>query len=505
MGQNQPDAALNELRLQRESATPLYLQIAQGLARLIKQGLLLPGQRLPGSRVLAGRLGVHRNTLLLATDELQAEGWVHARARSGLFVNDQLPLVELVPPPQPPASGLVSMGQPRHPGFAVAENRRLEAPDVPPAALTLVFDDGAPDPRLSPLRELGRAYQRLLRRVGSAALFTYGDPLGDKLFRQELARYLREVRALHVPPEQVLVTRGSSLGLYLLARTTLRPGDVVVTTELNYRTANQCFDQCGAQVVRVPVDEKGLDTPALARLLVHQRIRLVYITSHHHYPTTVTLAPERRLHLYELARTHGFYLLEDDYDFDYHYLNRPTLPLASLDPHGLVVYIGSYSKVLYPGIRVGFVVAPPHLLRELGKYRRLVDRQGDHLLERALGHLLHEGVLARYLRKARRHYRRRKELFCQLLRQELGAYVDFREPEGGLAVWVRFKPAYSLPAIAAACRAHHLYLSDGEEYCSPALRPNACRMGFASLSEAEIRQGCALLKQVLTTLYPAAG
>lgn len=480
---------LHAIEIDKAKASPVYVQLAQHLASLIKQGVLKPGQKLPGSRLLAGTLKLNRNTVVLATDELQAEGWVVARNRKGLFVNENLPLVA--------GTGTARAGgaAPAATGFPLPENSLLEAPEV--NHLPMGFNDGVPDPRLSPLNELGREYHRLLKKGHPLHLFGYSHAQGDPYFRKILSQQLNEHRGLHTSPETIFVTRGSIMGIHLLAQVILRKGDKVAVGELNYRTANLCFGQCGAQLLYLPVDEKGLDTGALEKLLRQHRLRLLYITSHHHHPTTVSLAPERRLHLYELAKKHRFCILEDDYDFDYHYENKPTLPLASMDNQGLVVYTGSYSKVIYPGIRVGFVVAPPNLVQEMVKYRRIVDRQGDHLIERAIANLMQEGTMQRYLRKSKNLYKKRKEHFCALLRKEFSSYLDFREPEGGMAVWVSFKDAYPLPAISAACKAKGLHLSDGRLYSGPGGPGNACRMGFASMTEEEMRQACQVLKTVL--------
>ena len=476
---------LNAIEIKKEKAMPVYLQLAQGLAMLIKQGILKPGQKLPGSRVLADKLQVNRNTVVLATDELQAEGWVEARERRGLFVNERLPLVK--------GAGAVSevAGYSVATGFPLDENQLLEAPEV--HRLPLEFNDGFPDPRLSPLHELGREYHRLLKKASPLHLFSYSDAQGDQYFRRVLSQQLNEHRGLQISPDTLFITRGSIMGIHLVAQAILKKGDKVVVAELSYYTANLCFEQAGAQLLRVPLDEKGMDTTALEALLQTHQVRMLYITSHHQHPTTVTLAPERRLHLYELARQHRFCVLEDDYDFDYHYENKPTLPIASMDTEGLVVYTGSYSKVIYPGIRIGFVVAPQNLIQEMVKYRRIMDRQGDHLIERAIANLMRDGTLQRYLRKSKKLYKKRKEFLCQLLRQELSSYLDFYEPEGGMAVWVKFREAFPLPKVAAACGAKGLYLSNGYTYGGS----NACRLGFASMTEQEMLQACGILKTVL--------
>ena len=485
-------AYLQDIQITRGQGLPVYLQISQALTAFINQGILKLGQKLPGSRLLAQKLDVNRNTITLALDELVAEGWLVAISRKGLFVNEKLPFLNSTP----------GKAKPKHvppvTGFTINESSTLEVPELHTCAFEL--NDGFPDPRLSPLHELGREYHRLLKKVNPLHLFSYSDAQGDLFFRKVLSRNLNQNRGLNVGPEQVFICRGSIMGIYLVAQTILIPGDKVVVGELSYRTANMCFENCGAHLIRIPVDEKGIDTIALEKSLQHQTIRLLYVTSHHQHPTTVMLAPERRLHLYELAKTYRFCILEDDYDFEYHYENKPTLPIASMDSEGLVIYTGSYSKIIYPGIRLGFVVAPLNLIKEMMKFRRIVDRQGDHLVERAVANLMQDGTMQRYLRKAKTTYRTRKDFFCQLLRQDFSQYLDFREPEGGMAVWVVFKPGYPLPEIARRCRTHSLYLSDGKTYNPPERALNACRLGFASLTEPEMVQSLGILKQVLVDM-----
>jgi GntR family transcriptional regulator/MocR family aminotransferase len=496
---------LSTIQPDKSKASPLYLQIAQGLSGLMKQGILKPGQKLPGSRILAEKLQVNRNTVVLAVDELLAEAWVVARPRSGLYVNEKLPLVERV--------GMGGAAAPsfQATGFLLESNLLLEAPEL--QHFPLQFNDGVPDPRLSPLHELGREYHRLLKKTNPLQLFSYSEAQGDEFFRKVLCKDLNEHRGLKLKPDQIFISRGSVMGIYLIARTTLKAGDAVVVGELNYRTANLCFEQAGARLHRIPIDEKGMDTAVLAALLEKQKVRMVYITSHHHHPTTVSLSAERRLHLYELAKKWNFIILEDDYDFDYHYDNKPTLPIASMDSHGLVIYIGSYSKIIYPGIRIGFIasaaaaesaatgvagsVTPTALMHELVKYRRIVDRQGDHVMERAIAHMVQEGSLQRYLRKSKKVYKKRKEFFCRQLRDRFTRYLDFQEPEGGMAVWVIFKEAFPLEEISRRCAAKGLYLSNGRAYNPPGRHINACRMGFAAMREEEIGKACNILEEVL--------
>lgn len=480
---------LNDILVDKQNAIPVYLQIAQNLARLIKQGIVKPGQKLPGSRVLAEKLKLNRNTVILAFDELLSEGWVEARARSGLYVNKELPLVR--------NRGGMPLENifPAKAGFELSHNPLLEAPEVP--HLPLQFNDGIPDPRLSPLNELGREYHRLLKKAAPLSLFSYADAKGDPGLRNILSKDLGEHRGLKVGAEQLLISRGSIMAFYLIVQTLLKRGDAVVVGELSFKTANLGFEHAGAKLLRIPVDEKGIDTRELERLLESHKVRMLYVTSHHHHPTTVTLAPERRIHLYELAKKWKFIILEDDYDFDYHYENKPTLPIASMDTHGLVVYIGSYSKIIYPGIRIGFIAAPENVVEEMVKFRRIMDRQGDHVLERAIANLIQDGSLQRYLRKSKKEYKRRKEYFCRQLNERFTDYLYFTEPEGGMAVWVQFKENYPLSEVALSCKERGLHLSNGQSYNPPGRDLNACRMGFATMNVGEIEKACNILEEVL--------
>lgn len=479
---------LNEIRVIR-GESPIYLQISRSLASLIKKGVLKPGQRLPGSRTIAEILKVNRNTVCLATDELITEGWVISKPKSGLFVNDQLPLVK---------HAIVNSSLDKQEGLSVLHltpNVNLEAPEV--NQLTYEFNDGVPDPRLSPLHELGREYHRLLRKAGPLKLFSYADGKGEPLLRKLLAKDLNENRGLHTTQDDIFISRGSIMALSLIAQATLKKDDNVVVGELNYRTANLIFEQEGARLIRIPVDERGINTTVLEELLEKETIRMLYVTSHHQHPTTVTLAPERRIHLYALSRKWGFFIIEDDYDFDYHYENRPTLPVASMDTRGLVVYIGSWSKTIYPGIRTGFIVAPKILISEMVKYRRIIDRQGDHVMERAIANLMQDGTMQRFLRKSRKSYKIRKELFCEILRTKFSTYLDFKEPEGGMAIWVIFKKKFRLPKVAGLCKERNLYISDGQVYNPPGKHLNACRLGFAHMNEEEIKKACDILEAAL--------
>lgn len=341
------------IRLERERGLPLFQQIARAIAADIRRGRLRPGDRLPGARTLAESLGVQRMTVVAAFDELVAEGWIVMRPARGAFVSSDLP----EPRPRRFARERVPVRHlpPRAP-YELADVPDADLPyDVPRGSL--LFAPSRPDVRLAPADVIGRAYRRALSRPGGA-LLSYTAPEGHHRLRIALAKMLASTRGLSATHENICVTRGSQMALSLLARVLLRSGDVIAVEQLGYRPAYEIFRLAGAKAVPIPVDEHGLDTDALERVLEQQSIRAVYVTPHHQFPTTVTLSAARRMRLLELAREHRFAIIEDDYDYEFHYEGSPVLPLASADPHGVVIYIGTMSKVLAPALRIGYVAAP---------------------------------------------------------------------------------------------------------------------------------------------------
>jgi GntR family transcriptional regulator / MocR family aminotransferase len=357
----------------------------------------------------------------------------------------------------------------------------------------LRFDDGLPDARLAPLDELSRAYRAYSRWGNPQAHFGYATTHGHPLLRQQLAAHLNETRGLNTTPDNILITRGSVMGMHLVAQTLLRPADTMVAGEATWASAVMNAHQAGADVLTLPTDQYGLDVDALADLCAKRPVRLVYVTPHHNYPTTVTLRADRRLRLLQLAEQYGFAILEDDYDYDFHYLGRPILPLASADPHRMVIYMGSLTKTIAPAFRVGYVVGPTALIDELARLRRIIDRQGDPALEFAIGQLFDTGELKRHFRKALRTYLSRRDHLCQLLATELPAQVRFMKPDGGMALWATFAPEINLPALSERANRAGLYLSAGT---SPSASKNI-RMGFASSTEEELTQAVAVLKGLL--------
>ncbi|MEO6038586.1 MAG: PLP-dependent aminotransferase family protein, partial [Saprospiraceae bacterium] len=448
------------LTFDKTAKTPVFLQIAAALTENIRRGIVPVGAQLPGTRMMADLLQVHRKTVVAAYEELLAQGWLETQHSRGTFVSQKLPEIRPI--------ALEKNGQPtaataQKPGFHFQSNPLLASP-IFKGSHDLAFNDGFPDVRIAPWDALSRAYRTVLRQGYRKNLLFYGETTGEPSLRAAVTDYLRESRALPISIDNVLITRGTMMAIHLAVQCIVQPGEVVLVGEVSYTSCNLIIRQGGAKLLTVPVDEQGMDVEAIARLCQKMPVRMVYVTPHHQHPTTVIMPAERRLRLLQLARTYGFCILEDDYDYDFHYNSSPILPLAAADAGHNVVYVGSLSKVFSPALRVGYVVAPAEVIAAMANLRRIIDRQGDNLLEAAVAVLFRDGEMRRHLKKAQKIYHRRRDFFCGLLKTELGQVIEFAKPTGGLAVWARFDRAFPLPEIARKCREKGLWISDGLHY-----------------------------------------
>jgi GntR family transcriptional regulator / MocR family aminotransferase len=475
------------LQLDKNAKMPIYQQITNQFIDLIRNGILQSGQKIVSSRVLSDLLEVHRKTVMTAFDDLLAQGWLETKAGSGTFIAHNLP--EINPQKLAPQKGFQALTQA---GFAFEKTPLLYQKALV-SSDKLHLDDGFPDPRLAPLLELSRAYRGNLLHGNAYTKLGYGDIKGSLWLRQQLAVYLNESRGLKISPENILIVRGTIMGLYLAATAFVKKDDYVVMGEMHWTSAKVNLQQTGAKILTIPIDENGVIVDALEALCEQYPIRFVYVTPHHDYPTTVTLKADRRIKLLKLAQKYQFIVFEDDYDYDFHYLNRPLLPLASADTTGVVLYSGSFTKSISPAFRVGYLVAPEEVIEHLAYHRRFIDRQGDMMLENAIAELLQEGIIQKHLRKSLRAYRERRDVFCELLQEKLTNEVEFQIPEGGMSVWAKFDKSIDMVKTAKNALKNGLFFSNGIHHNLPNQIQNCTRLGFASSSIAELERAVEIL------------
>lgn len=436
----------------------------------VQRGRLVVGERLPGARSLAGRLGLARGTVDRVYEELSAEGWLVRRSGEGTFVSDRLPTA--LPDAVVAASGV---------GFDLPDQGLTRRKVVPPPTRFALLG-GRPDLRLLPLDELARAYRRVLRGRGRR-LVDYGPPEGTPRLKKALSDWLAETRSLRPVEGGLLVTRGSQQGLYLVARALLRPGDRVGVEAMGYPPAWEALRAAGAVLVPLALDDEGARVDALP-----SGLRAVYVTPHHQYPTGATLSAGRRLRLLQWAAAERVAVIEDDYDHEYHYEGPPVAPLVAADRAGVVVSIGTLSKAFAPGLRMGWVVAPPVLIDRLVQWRLLVDRQGDQVMEHAVAELIGDGVLGRHLRKTRRTYGSRRSVLRSALRRALPGVVPADRP-GGLALWCRVdRSADDVEAWAERCRGVDVHFETASSYTLDGSARPFVRLGFACHDAGELRE-----------------
>ncbi len=474
------------LTLPKNSTLPLFLQVVQCVSDAISRKRLVAGDRLPGSRALATSLGVHRNTVLSAYDELQAQGWIEARGAQGTFVASDIPFPITAKAPTP-------VGRSATVSYPLAPIPGVKHLSLPSTHLHLA--GGQPDLRLVPCLELGRSWRRAISRRGQV-LLGYGHPQGLLEMRRALSQMLRARRNLVASPDEIIITRGAQMGLALAARVLLSPGQVVAVEAFGYSAAWNAFRAAGASLEPVAIDQQGLVVEDLERLLEQTPIRALYLTPHHQYPTMATLSAGRRMRLLELARKHRFAILEDDYDHEFHYDGQPVFPLSSADHEGSSLYVGSLSKILAPGLRLGYVVAPQPVIESMVHARTLMDRQGAQVTEAAIAQWMEEGLLERHIRRVRRHYHERRDHLIERLKHEFGDGLEVKTPAGGLALWVRDTVHDTTSLWARRALEEGVLVRPQELYSFDRSPGPFMRLGFAALTPEELTLAVSRLRQV---------
>lgn len=470
------------LKLNKSLKEPLYLQLANQFILLIREGKLPPGTKLVGSRTLADLLLVHRKTVVACYEELLLQGWVESVPKKGTFVNKNLPLVQKVT-----LVNTIKTSKSKSAGYGFYENNHLLEKKTEKKEGVIYINDGTSDTRLTPTEEIARIYRKIASKKSIYTFLDYNSTHGNIKLREVLATYLNSSRGLKVTKENILITRGSQMGMWLSTQLLLKENDVIIVGETNYSSADITFQYQKAQIKRVSVDENGIVVEQIERICKKQPIKAVYVTSHHHHPTTVTLSAQRRIHLLNLAQKHNFAIIEDDYDYDFNYNHAPILPLASHDTSGNVIYIGSVCKTVAPVFRIGYLVASEDLVNEAAKLRGYIDRQGDALLELTFAEFIKSGDLDRHIRKLMKIYLQRRDLFCNFLKKEFGDYFQFKVPKGGMAIWVQLNKQYSWNEVAKEARKHQLEIGEWQRYDLANKKHNSIRIGFASYSNEEIK------------------
>jgi GntR family transcriptional regulator/MocR family aminotransferase len=477
------------LVLEREGGEPLHRQIYFALRQAILGGALRPGARLPATRALARDLAVSRNTVLAAFEQLHAEGYVDGRVGAGSFVSHHLPAAVLggrgrLPPP--------AGGPPRRPGpsargaglVALNSGRSRAQP----------FSPGVPELEQFPFDDWARLLARRWRRPRRAFLVG-GEPAGYRPLCQAIADYLANARAVSCSPEQVIVVSGTQQALDLAARVLLDPGDPVWIEEPGYPPTRAVLIAAGARPVPVPVDEDGLSV--VAGRALEPAARLVSVSPSHLFPLGVTMGLMRRLELLEWARAAGGFVLEDDYDSEYRYAGRPLAALQGLDRDGRVIYVGTMSKVMFPGLRVGYMVVPEQLIDAFLAVRALVDAHPSSIAQAALVDFIGEGHLAAHIRRMRLLYAERQAALIAAFRERLGERLALAPSAAGMHLVGRLPAAADDRALARAATLAGIEAPALSGYFQGPAASRGLLLGYAGVPAAAIGPAVARLAAVI--------
>ncbi len=490
-------AVLLPVAVDTERAEPLHRQVYRELARLILAGRLNAGSRLPSSRDLARELGVARNTVLSALDQLTSEGYVEGRRGSGTYVATDLP--DTAP----------AAVEGRH-GGALAPLRTRRLPAIAPHARALADGRHAPA-RRSGLLAPGMAdagefpfelWARLLAkswRRPTQSLVNGGAPGGFLPLRQAIAEYLRLLRGVRCEAAQVIIVSGTRQGLDLTARLLIEPGENAWLEDPGYPGLRGPLSAAGARLVPVPVDGEGLD---LSRAPQNLNPRFIAVTPSHQYPLGMTMSLGRRLALLDRARQADAWIFEDDYDSEWRYRGRPLAALQGLDPDGRVIYAGSFSKVLFASLRIGYLVVPPQVLDAFLSARATLDDQPSQIAQPALAAFIAEGHFAAHLRRQRRVYRARQELALAAARKHLAGLLEVPADPGGLHLVGFLQAGLSrhMNDVSASRRAAEagIDVPPLSKYWIGRSPRQGLLLGYAAMPEASIEPAIKRLARVLT-------
>jgi len=479
------------IAVDRKAPKALHRQIYDAYRASIVDGRLRPRQRIPSTRVLASELGVSRLPVLNAYAQLVAEGYLESRVGAGTVVSSSLPDQFTSSAPTrvrftPSRSG---------PRPVARRSSRLPVPERPPWLRGWgAFGVGQVAVDQFPLYIWSNLVARRSREM-SARSFHYGDPMGSEALRKTIAIYLRTARSVHCEAEQIMIVSGSQQALEISARVLLDPESSVWIEEPGYHLASNAFTLTGCRLVPVPVDEEGMHVAAGIKRC--RKARAAFVTPSHQFPLGVTMSASRRLQLLDWAEKTGSWIIEDDYDSEFRYDSRPIACLQGLDPNARVIYIGTFSKVLFPSLRLGYVVVPPDLIDRFLAIRRAMDLGPPTFYQDVLADFMDEGHFARHIRRMRILYRERRSALADGICKNLGSMVAVLGDEAGMHLAVTLPNGSRDVEIAERAARQNLWIWP----LSPSYRDEVSRpgliLGFGSAPIEEIPRAVHKLRSLL--------
>ncbi len=486
-------ALITLLEQQGSDSATTGVRLQKAIRQMIAEGVVREHERLPSTRILSGELRVARDTLEAAYRQLEAEGFVTRRHGSGTYV------AKLDRDALETSSGKLRKRRSGQPSLQASLSKRgsgiWKRGGVVDQTTALPFAAAMPDVKPFPLDIWRRLTSRALRTNAQSVLM-YGDAQGYLPLREEISRYLAAHRGVRCGAEQIVVLNSSQQALSIIANLLVDPGEQIAIEDPGYHGARSVFAAAGVSLLPIPVDEFGL---RVQQLRDHSRDpRAVYLTPSHQYPTGVTLSLDRRLALIDWARQNRGWIIEDDYDSEYRYDGLPVSSIQGLDPHQRVLYIGTFSKVLFPSLRLAYLVLPESLTPAFVTARTLIDGQSSLITQMVLAQFMSDGHFTAHIRRMRQLYRARRDAFMASFARNLGSFADAITPAGGLHAACKLKPGLREETTVKAAKSVGLELPTLKRLYAGPNAEAGWLMGFAALTPDQIEESMRRLSHAIT-------
>lgn len=480
------------ISIDRKNPQAVYIQIAQQLIQAIQRKVITVGSKLPGTRTLATKLGINRNTLVAAYEELALQGWITIIPNKGAFVIEK-PTNKALKAKMRSIEKEISQKN----TFSYTPSLLLHSPKER-SKNSLYFDEGNLDLSHPSLLELSKWYTSTMKRKQIVKSWNNVEYQSSVYLNKHLANYLNTTRGLQIEADQLCTADSRELLLYALSQLVLKPKDIVLVAELGDPSIHMIFQQIQARVITIPLDEEGIDVDFIRKKFVKGSIRMVYCTTNRQYPTTTALSPSRRMQLTQLAQEYSFAIIEDDPDFEMQWYHAPFLPLVTDQSIDQVWYIGTFASHLLPLYRKGFLVAPEPLLNDVKNYLQMIVPSRDIFMDFSIAEMIKEGEIHRQWKKSQLFYREKMDHLCHEIDRLLFEHVIYTKPHGGLAVFITLKKNFSLIRFKNICEEMGLSLPlhilfQNKNHCG-------IRLGFGHLSLTEITCAVEILKNAFEQL-----
>jgi 2-aminoadipate transaminase len=485
------------IKIRRNTKIPVYRQISAHISQMIGEGKLLPGSRLPDTRTLSLSLGVSRNTVVAAYGELESAGLIFSTVGKGTFVERYLPKSVFSAPRRKEVTmsyeGLFSSVWEQ--SFRVPFTHIDQRWDVQKDPRVITFLSDLPDPEYFPFEEFKDSIRSALRKFGTD-LLNQGNPQGFRQLLEYLPLFLAK-RNVTCESAELLIVNGVQQGLSIVGKLFVNPGDTVVLENLTYPQAQLIFKSVQADLVGIPVHDDGMDIDFFERVLKRRRVKLLYTIPTYQNPTGTVMSIEKRERLVELCRKYRVVIVEDDYAHELNLEQREILPIKAWDESGCVVYMGSLSNVLFPGIRLSWILAPKTVCEKLTLIKQTSDLYTNRILQGALLEFYRRGYLEKHLKRNRFIYRKRRDVMCEAIERYFPQETNWQKATGGIFQWVDVDHRIDVEAVFEKAKAEGVLFAPDTRFFVEEWKRRGLRLSFSNENEEKIHEGVSVIGRIM--------